>query len=94
MSELMKLKANLRVCASCEWIFRNDVVGCNCPKCDFGSYGAHHVYGNRCYRFAKTQEPWYDQKMFDYSCKLQKEISDDRCERSERTLFTGCSKIR
>lgn len=36
--------AKLRVCASCEWIFNN---GVGCPKCQFGSYGAHYVYGKK-----------------------------------------------
>lgn len=65
--------AKLRVCASCEWIFN---TGVECPKCQFGSYGAHCVYGNNAYRYAKTQKPWYERKMGDYSIKLLQEIEN------------------
>ena len=62
--------AKLRVCASCEWIFKG---GIECPKCVFGSYGARSVYGARCYTYAKTQKPWMDKKLFYYKMKLIKE---------------------
>lgn len=65
------MKAKLRVCASCEWIF-SDGVGC--PKCQFGSYGARYVYGNKAYRYAISQKPWLDKKMSDYAFKLYQEI--------------------
>lgn len=54
--------AKLRVCGACEWVFsmKNDVM---CPRCDFGSYGAHRVYGKAAYRYAKTQKPWFDKQM-------------------------------
>lgn len=67
------MKAKLRVCASCEWIFTG---GVGCPKCQFGSYGAHYVYGNKAYNYQKSQKPWFDRKMADYSVKLFKEICD------------------
>lgn len=63
--------AVLRTCASCEWIFRKGVT---CPKCGFGSYGAHYVYGSKAYRYEKTQKPWYDRAMTAYSWKLRKQI--------------------
>lgn len=63
--------SKLRVCASCEWIYRGIKP---CPKCFFGSYGARKVYGNKAYRYAVTQQPWKDKKMFDYGIKLDKEI--------------------
>lgn len=64
-------RAALRVCASCEWIFTGDV---ECPKCGFGSYGARFVYGDKAYRFKRTQEPWKNQKMASYALKLSAEI--------------------
>jgi hypothetical protein len=73
----MSKNAKLRVCASCEWIFtidnqHPDMGGCT--KCGFASYGARYVYGNQAYTFAKTQQPWRDKKMADYSVKLDAEI--------------------
>lgn len=70
-------KAKLRVCASCEWIFTDDQQypeHGGCPKCAFAHYGARYVYGNKAYRYAKTQQPWFDRKMGDYAVKLHKEI--------------------
>lgn len=72
----------LRVCASCEWIYK---VGKNpgvfkhnwdCPKCNFSSYGARYVFGNKCYTYAKTQQPWMKKKMDDYACDLLEEIDE------------------
>lgn len=62
----------LRCCASCEWIFKG---GIECPKCGFGSYTAHCVYGKKCYRYSKTQQPWFDKKLAIYASKLYAEIS-------------------
>lgn len=79
----MSINATLRVCSSCEWIFKahparvgiyGNVVLTGCPKCKFSSYGARWVYGNKCYRYAKTQEPWLKRKVDDYVLKLLKEI--------------------
>ena len=79
------LRANLRVCASCEWIFylpdNNDP---SCPKCHFGSYGANYAYGARAYYYVKSQKPWYEKKMGDCSTKLNREI-----EETKRTLCSG-----
>jgi hypothetical protein len=61
-----------RVCASCEWIFRDVLTGC--PKCDFVTYSAHYVYGKRAYRYVKTQEPYFKKKVSDFACKLLNEI--------------------
>ena len=69
------MTAKLRVCASCEWIFN---TGMECPKCQFGSYGAHSVYGNNAYRYAKTQKPWFNRKMADYAFKLIQEIKNEQ----------------
>lgn len=76
--------AKLRACASCEWIF-ND--GIECPKCQFGSYGAYFVYGNACYRYALTQKPWLDKKLFNYELKLREEITSSNS--IQRTSSTG-----
>ena len=42
----------------------------------FASYGARFVYGNKCYKFEHTQEPWIEKKMHDYRMKLLDEIND------------------
>jgi len=63
----MGRNAKLRVCASCEWIFKDNP---SCPKCGFGHYGAWYVYGDRCYKYAKTQQPWIDKKMARYFGEL------------------------
>lgn len=70
----MSLKANLRTCALCEWIFK---ITDNqfCPKCGFGSYGARYAYGDRAYYYAKTQKPWKDRKIAEYEIVLDKEIN-------------------
>lgn len=64
----MKKPAKLRVCASCEWIFD---TGIECPQCQFGSYGAHYVYGKQAYQFKKTQKPWITRKIETYEFKLR-----------------------
>lgn len=71
-------KQKLRVCASCEWIFIEDekTKEIGCPKCGFGHYGAKFVYGNRAYRYQRTQKPWIDKKLSEYTFKLMKEIED------------------
>lgn len=70
----MSLKANLRVCASCEWIYKgNNTL---CPKCGFVSYSARYVYGAKAYQYSVTQEPWLKKKEDQYHFKLLKEIED------------------
>jgi len=70
----MSKYAKLRVCASCEWMFKISKEDQVCPKCNFASYGARYAYGNACYRFAVNQKPWMDKKMADYATKLYEEI--------------------
>ena len=73
----MKQKdAKLRVCASCEWIFtdKRHPKTDGCPKCGFAHYGARYVYGDKAYRYAITQGPWFEKKMSDYAYKLSQEI--------------------
>jgi len=67
------LKAILRVCASCEFIFRHYK---SCPMCGFAHYGAHWVYGNATYRHEKTQKPYIDKKLFKNRTMLEKEINN------------------
>lgn len=75
--------ANLRVCASCEWVYRF-TQSRECPKCGFASYGARWVYGNKCYRYEKTQELWLEKKLTKYEMQLRQEISIPRSRRSRR----------
>jgi len=72
---LVRPLADLRVCASCEWIFKlGPCRDPSCPKCGFGSYGARFVYGGKAYRYAKDQHPWFEKKMADYAYRLSQEI--------------------
>jgi hypothetical protein len=64
-------RASLRVCASCEWIFKGNI---ECPKCGFGSYGARHVYGDKCYKYSVSQLPWVDKQMDNHLSKLLQEV--------------------
>ena len=61
--------ANLRVCASCEWIFELSHFEM-CPKCEFAHYGAYSTYGKICYKYKLTQEPWKERKLTKYLYKL------------------------
>ncbi len=70
-------KTVLRVCASCEWIFKGGDFAVSCPKCSFGSYGAKSVFGKKCYRYAKTQQPWIDKKVTECTIKLIKEVENE-----------------
>lgn len=69
------LGAQLRVCASCEWIFNiSQAENGACPKCGFGHYSARYVYGKECYRYKRTQEPWLERHLAAYSDALLDEI--------------------
>jgi hypothetical protein len=76
---MKKPPAKLRVCASCEWIFES---GVECPKCQFGSYGAYYVYGSAAYRFKYSQKPWREKKLTNYEVQLNAEITEDVPERN------------
>jgi len=67
-------KATLRVCMSCEWIYKGATKGC--PKCGLPSYGARFVYGDKAYKYKKKQKPWFDKKMADYGSMLYEEIME------------------
>ena len=73
----MTQKANLRVCGCCEWIFKVSEHNA-CPRCGFAHYGARYVYGDSCYRYAKTQEPWMIRKLSSYRADLLQEIWSSR----------------
>jgi len=77
-------KAKLRVCASCEWIFKGTE---GCPQCGFVSYGARHVYGNRAYRYAQTQKPWKNNQMIMYEMKLNNIIRETQPVKNPLTLL-------
>lgn len=73
-------RAQLRTCASCEWVHRGHE---GCPKCGFGTYGARWVYGAACYKYEKTQEPWMNKKLASYTSELLAEIesANDQAQR-------------
>ena len=66
-------RANLRCCASCEWIYRGLV---DCPKCGFASYGAKYVHGNKCYKYEVTQQPWIERKVARFTYELMTEVRE------------------
>lgn len=68
-------RAELRTCASCEWIYRGHR---DCPKCGFGSYGARWVYGPRAYQHERTQDPWLLNKLASYERELRSEIDGEQ----------------
>jgi len=84
-----QLNAKLRVCASCEWIFKEkrDPETGGCPRCGFAHYGARHVYGDKAYTYAKTQRPWFNRKIADYSADLLQEIEKFNESKNE-TIYT------
>ena len=65
--------ALVRVCASCEWIFRRPAT--DCPRCGFASYGAHWAIGPQCYRLEATQERWIARALAMYRQKLEGEVA-------------------
>jgi predicted nucleic acid-binding Zn-ribbon protein len=83
-------KAKLRVCASCEWIFKEkrhpDTGGC--PKCGFAHYGARFVYGDKAYKYAKTQKPWMEKKLQERQSELQLEIERTGEFKDPSTVFS------
>jgi hypothetical protein len=64
--------AKLRVCARCEWIYKTTTIS-ECAACGFASYGARWVFGDKAYRYAKTQKPWKDVKrrLFEFELEQQ-----------------------
>lgn len=84
--------AILRVCASCEWLFKLEVEtsATGCPKCGFAHYSARYVYGDKAYRYAVTQHPWHRKKMADYSYHLQSEIQQSTAHRAVKPRSILC----
>jgi hypothetical protein len=64
--------AKLRVCASCEWIFKDYA---ECPKCSFAYYTAHYVYGKKAYQYAITQQPWIDKQLSSFLSELYSQVA-------------------
>lgn len=85
----MSNKAKLRCCASCEWIYKDcessDDDGC--PLCNFGSYGARHVFGDDCYKYQYSQKPWKDQKMANESGRLNSIIDEKSAKSPKKVRF-------
>ena len=48
----------------------------SCPKCGFGSYSAHYVYGDAVYRYKHTQIPWMNRKIDKRRNQLLVEIEE------------------
>jgi hypothetical protein len=71
MKKSAQQRANLRCCASCEWIYEGHR---DCPKCGFASYGARFVHGDRAYRFKRTQQPWINNKVNRFLNELEEQI--------------------
>jgi hypothetical protein len=65
-------KARLRVCASCEFVYKAPPFNATyCPMCGFGSYSAHWVYGKKAYKYEKTQQPYIDKQVSKFVDELQ-----------------------
>lgn len=64
-------------------MFRNSI---DCPKCGFGSYGARYVYGDKCYKYERTQQPWFEKKLDKYRLNLLGEISEAKEARGDTPM--------
>lgn len=73
-----KVVATLRVCASCEWMFKKTHTT-QCPRCGFCSYSAHYVYGSKAYQYAKTQKPWREKQLANYQFTLERMVAEIPC---------------
>jgi hypothetical protein len=85
-------KAILRVCACCEWIFKEDEdskKNGGCPKCGFAHYGARFVFGDKCYEYQYTQYPWLKRKLADFELELRKEIDNTNKIKKPETISLG-----
>ena len=88
MNQSPQQRANLRCCASCEWIY---VGHRECPKCGFASYGARFVHGDKAYMCKVTQKPWMDRKMDRYRMQLMDEVETANHELSGAPRPLGVS---
>lgn len=76
----MSKKANLRICASCELIYKNTEHEI-CPYCGFGaSYGARWAVGDRCYREYITRKNWKKKVSYSFILKIEKMMLDKSAE--------------
>lgn len=73
-----KRTAELRVCGSCEWVFKM-THSVQCPRCGFGSYGAHAVYGYAAYKLAKSQKYWIKKQLIKAEARIAKEAKEVPC---------------
>lgn len=80
------MKAKLRVCCHCEWIYKIVDKYESCPKCSWLSYSDRYVYGKKAYKYAKTQEPWKNRKIEEYIFELNKEIDDGFLQKKSEEL--------
>lgn len=80
-----KLKAKLRICMSCEWVYRGDPS--QCPLCGWPSYGARWVYGNKAYDYEMSQKPWKEKKLFKYEEELNRIIREKARPRHKKIVF-------
>ena len=79
------MKAKLRTCASCEWIFHAESpIEGRCPRCGFVHYGAHYVYGDKAYDYEKTQEPWKNKKLAQFASELEFMIKKQKGDHGHR----------
>lgn len=83
----MKKTPDLRVCASCEYIFsaKSNRHGTECPICKFASYGARAVYGDKAYSYAKSQFPFMQREIIKAKQQIQQRIAE--VEQDRRNYF-------
>ncbi len=67
----------LQVCMHCDWIYKGELS--DCPKCSWPAYRAKSVFGNKAYKYAKTQQPWMEKQINKFGHMLEKEIESDNC---------------
>lgn len=85
-------RTTIRVCASCEWVFRMQfTTDVGCPKCQSGSYAGRYVYGAKVYGYVNTQTPWKRRKMHPYEATLDAEIaaSTRECNGKNQTQISS-----
>jgi hypothetical protein len=90
-------RADLRCCASCEYIFsvKEFFGSVECPVCHYGTYGARFVHGDRAYYYKKTQKPFLN-KLVTY--QTGKAIAEGhsliaQAKQKQRQLFMDALKI-
>ena len=71
-----QLQADLRVCASCERIFRRSKHSGGCPYCGFAHYGARWALGPRAYKQEQRQEAWRAKVISSFITRLESLIAE------------------